>query len=97
MKRKNYYSLLISLIIIGIGSYNFYQQKQEERLLEFEGYEISLIEERVGALYNEEETDIAEDISEDELEELDQLFLDLKEKDLHKENRRRISNMKSIS
>ena len=93
MKRKNYYSLLISLIIIGIGSYNFYQQKQEERLLEFEGYEISIIEERVGALYNEEETDIAEDISEDELEELDQLFLDLKEKDLHKENRRRISNM----
>ena len=93
MKRKNYYSLLISLIIIGIGSYNFYQQKQEERLLEFEGYEITTIEERVEALYNEEKTDIVENITEDELEELDQFFLDLKEKDLHKENKHRISNM----
>ena len=93
MKRKNYYSLLISLIIIGIGSYNFYQQKQEERLLEFEGYEITTIEERVEALYNEEKTDIVENITEDELEELDQIFLDLKEKDLHKENKHRISNM----
>lgn len=93
MKGKSYYALLISLIIIGIGSFNFYQQKQEERLLEFEGYEISIIEDRVEALYNDEKTDIVEDISEDELEELDQLFLDLKEKDLHKENRRRITDM----
>ena len=93
MKGKSYYALLISLIIIGIGSYNFYQQKQEERLLEFEGYEISIIEDRVEALYNDEKTDIVEDISEDELEELDQMFLDLKEKDLHKENRRRITDM----
>ena len=93
MKGKSYYGLLISLIIIGISSFNFYQHKQEERLLEFEGYEITSIEERVEALYNEEKTDIVENITEDELEELDQIFLDLKEKDLHKENKRRISNM----
>ncbi len=93
MKGKSYYGLLITIIIIGISSFNFYQHKQEERLLEFEGYEISAIEERVDALYNEEKTDIVEGIAEDELEELEQLFLDLDEKDLHKENKRRIRDM----
>ena len=93
MKRRSYYILLIGLIIIGIVTINFYQRKQEERMLAFEGYEITTIEERIEALYNEEKTDIIEGITEDELEELDQIFLDLKEKDLYKENKRRISNM----
>lgn len=93
MKGKSYYGVLITLIIVGIASFSFYQRKQEERLLEFEGYEISSIEDRVDALYNKEKTDIVEDISEDEFDDLDQIFLKLEEKDLHKENERRIRDM----
>lgn len=93
MKGKKYYFSLISLIVVGISVFNLYQQKQEERLLEFEGYGITAIEERINALYNEEKTDIIEDISEDELDELDQLLLELENKDLHKENERRIQEM----
>ena len=62
MKRRSYYILIVGLLIVGILTVNFYQRKQEERMLAFEGYEISTIEERIEALYNEEKTDIIEGI-----------------------------------
>ena len=71
MKGKQFYFLLIGLILVGVGSVFLYRQREEQRVLEFEGYEISAIESRVEALYNEERTDIAQGISDDELEEID--------------------------
>ena len=70
MKGKKFYAILIGLIVIGIGSVQLYRQQQEEKALEFEGYEISKIEKRIDALYNEDKTDIEEDISTEELEDL---------------------------
>lgn len=92
MKKTRFYAILFSLIIIGIQSVNLYRNQQEARILEFEGYEITTIEARVDDLYNEEKTDIKENISEEELAELDEMFLDLDEKDLTKQNRRRIND-----
>ena len=49
MKGKQFYFLLISLILVGVGSVFLYRQREEQRVLEFEGYEISTIESRVDA------------------------------------------------
>ena len=93
MKGKKFYFLLIGLILIGIGSIFFYRQREEQRVLEFEGYEISTIESRVEALYNEEKTDLAQEISDEELEELEIIFEELEEKNLSRRSRDRIRDM----
>lgn len=52
MKGKQFYFLLISLILVGVGSVFLYRQREEQRVLEFEGYEITAIESRIESLYN---------------------------------------------
>lgn len=93
MKGKKFYFLLIGLILIGIGSIFFYRQREEQRVLEFEGYEIATIENRVEGLYNEEKTDLAQAISDEELEELEIIFEELDEKSLSRRSRDRIRDM----
>ena len=92
MKGKNFYIILIGLVIIGLTSIFFYQRQQEARFSEFKGYEISEIEERVASLYNEDETDIVKDISENELEELTAVFEDLEEDNFERRNERRLKD-----
>lgn len=93
MKGKKYYLILIGLVIVGIGSVFLYREQREAKILEFEGYEISAIEASVDALYNEEKTDISNDIAEEELEELESTFSELHEKDLSRRSKDRINNM----
>lgn len=93
MKGKKFYAILIGLIVIGIGSVQLYRQQQEEKALEFEGYEISKIEKRIDALYNEDKTDIEEDISTEELEDLEAVFEGLTTQKYSGRNKERIENM----
>ena len=92
MKGKKFYIALIGLFVIGVGSFFIYRQQKEARALEFEGYEIATIEDRVNGLYNDEKTDIKEDI-ESELLNLDQIFVELNEKDLSNRSEKQISEM----
>lgn len=92
MRGKKFYITLIGLLIIGIGSIFIYRKNQDARALEFEGYEIAAIEDRVAALYNDDKTDIQEDIS-SELKELEQIFNELNEKDLSQLSKRQIADM----
>ncbi len=90
MKGKRFYSILIGLITVGIISVVLFRKQQEEKYVAFEGYEITAITDRVGDLYNEDKTDIAENISDDELKAIDQILSDLKEKDFSSENTRHL-------
>lgn len=92
MKGKKFYIALVGLIIIGIGSIVIYRQQQETRALEFEGYEITSIESRVAALFNNEKTDIQKNISV-ELVNLEQTFLELNEKDLSNRTKSEIKDI----
>lgn len=93
MKGKKFYLILVGLVLVGIGSLFVYKQQQEARVLEFEGYEIASIESRVEALYNEDKTDIQENIS-NELMNLEQVFSELSEKDLSYRNEHRIEELR---
>lgn len=95
MKGKQFYFLLISLILVGVGSVFLYRQREEQRVLEFEGYEITAIESRIESLYNEEKTDISQNISEEELEEISIIFEELDEKKLSRRSRDRIKGMEA--
>lgn len=95
MKGKQFYFLLISLILVGVGSVFLYRQREEQRVLEFEGYEITAIESRIESLYNEEKTDISQNISEEELEEISIIFEELDEKNLSRRSRDRIKGMEA--
>lgn len=92
MKGKKFYVTLIGLFILGIVSVFFNRQQEEARALEFEGYEIATIEKRVDTLYNDKKTDIQEDIS-TELIELEQILLELNNKDLSNRSERRLKEM----
>lgn len=92
MKGKKFYIALVGLIIIGIGSIVIYRQQQGTRALEFEGYEITSIKSRVDALFNNEKTDIQKNISV-ELVNLEQIFLELKEKDLSNRTKSEIKDI----
>lgn len=92
MKGKKFYIALIGVFIIGIGSVFIYRQQQETRALEFEGYEIASIESRVEALYNDDKTDIQENIT-TELADLEQVFSELNEKNLSHRSKKRIEDM----
>ena len=93
VKRRSYYILIVGLLIVGILTVNFYQRKQEERMLAFEGYEISTIADRVNALYNEEKTDIADDLTDEEFEDLEIILEDLSTKDLTNSSEKDIQSM----
>lgn len=95
MKGKQFYFLLISLILVGVGSVFLYRQREEQRVLEFEGYEITAIESRIESLYNEEKTDISQNVSEEELEEISIIFEELDEKKLSRRSRDRIKGMEA--
>lgn len=75
---------------MGIISLVLFRKQQEEKYVAFEGYEITAITDRVDDLYNEDKTDIVENISDDELEAIDQILFDLKEKDFSPENERHL-------
>lgn len=94
MKGKKFYLILIGLIVVGISSLFIYKQQQEARALDFEGYEIATIESNVNDLYNEEKTDIKENISE-QLIELEQILNELEEKELSYRNETRIDKMRN--
>ena len=63
------------------------------RTLAFEGYEISTIADRVNALYNEEKTDIADDLTDEEFEDLEIILEDLSTKDLTNSSEKDIQSM----
>lgn len=90
MRGKRFYAILIGLITVGIISLVLFRKQQEEKYVAFEGYEITAITDRVDNLYNEDKTDIVENISDDELEAIDQILFDLKEKDFSPENERHL-------
>lgn len=93
MKGKQFYVLLIGLLLVGFGSIFLYRKQEEQRVLEFEGYEVSVIEDRVDALYNAEKTDIVQDISEEELETLETIFEELEQKKLSRRSRNQIQDL----
>lgn len=90
MKGKKFYVILAGLLVIGIASVFLYREQQEARVLEFEGYGISEIEERVTGLYNEEKTDISENISTEELKNIEGLFVELKDQTFSGRNEQRL-------
>lgn len=92
MKGKKFHVALIGLIIIGMASIFIYRQQQEARALEFEGYEIESIESRVNGLFNDDETDIKEDI-ESELLNLEQIFSELNNKNLSNRSEKHMEKM----
>lgn len=92
MKGKKFHVALIGLIIIGMASIFIYRQQQEARALEFEGYEIESIESRVDGLFNDDETDIKEDI-ESELLNLEQIFSELNNKNLSNRSEKHMEKM----
>ncbi len=94
MKGKRFYVLMIGLLLIGIGSVFFHRQQKEQRILAFESYEISAITGRIDELFNEEKTDIAQDLSEETLEELEILFEELNKKEFSRRSRARIEETK---
>lgn len=93
MRGKKYYALVIGLILVGIGTFVFYRQQQEARILAFEGYEISLIEEEVEALFNADKTDIERDVPEEKWPELETTFLGLMDQDFSGRNERKVQAM----
>ena len=86
MKGKKFYFILVGLITVGVVSLIIFRRQQEEKYIAFEGYEITAITDRVDELYNEDKTDIVKDISDEQLEEIDSILLELKEKDFSSEN-----------
>lgn len=90
MRGKRFYAILIGLITVGIISVVVFRKQQEEKYVAFEGYEITAITDRVDNLYNEDKTDIVENIADDELEAIDKILFDLKEKDFSSKNERHL-------
>ena len=78
--------LIIGLLLIGIGSFFIYNHQQKDRFLKFEGYEVSLIEEKVDKLYNKDRTDLADNLTLDGINEVEQSILDVKDKKISEKN-----------
>lgn len=93
MKGKKFYFILIGLIVVGVASVFLFRQQQESRFMEFEGYEIREIAARVDELYNEDKSDIVENISEEELTEIDDEIAELREQDFSKRNERYLDDV----
>ncbi len=87
--------LIVGLVIVGIGSFFIYNQQQENRFLEFEGYEVSIIDKRVNELYNDEKDDFAQNITTDKFAEINQLILEVDDKDYSEKNKSRFEEIKN--
>lgn len=92
MKGKKLIVTLIGLLIVGFGSVLLYKQQQEARVLEFQGYEIETIESKVNNLFNEEKTDIKEDIT-DEIESLELIIIELQNENLSYQTEKRVKEL----
>ena len=86
VKKSKLTLLIIGLLLIGIGSFFIYNHQQKDRFLKFEGYEVSLIEEKVDKLYNKDRTDLADNLTLDGINEVEQSILDVKDKKISEKN-----------
>lgn len=86
VKKSKSTLLIIGLLLIGIGSFFIYNHQQKDRFLKFEGYEVSLIEEKVDKLYNKDRTDLADNLTLDGINEVEQSILDVKDKKISEKN-----------
>lgn len=86
VKKSKSTLLIIGLLLIGIVSFFIYNHQQKDRFLKFEGYEISLIEEKVDKLYNKDRTDLADNLTLDGINEVEQSILDVKDKKISEKN-----------
>lgn len=95
MKGKKFYFILAGILLVGLSTIYFFRQQREKQFLEFEAYEIASVEAQVDDLYNEDKTDILEDISTEELENIDKLLNDLKVKEYSEKNEQRLDTVES--
>ena len=95
MKGKKFYFILAGILLVGLSTIYFFRQQREKQFLEFEAYEIASVEAQVDDLYNEDKTDILENISIEELEDIDKLLNDLKVKEYSEKNEQRLDTVKS--
>ena len=95
MKGKKFYFILAGILLVGLSTIYFFRQQREKQFLEFEAYEIASVEAQVDGLYNEDKTDILEDISTEELESIDELLHDLKVKEYSNKNEQRLNIVES--
>ena len=87
--------VIVGLLFIGIISIFIYKQQEEKRFSEFEGYEITSIENDVRALYNEDKTDLAKEVTEDKLTKLEQQILDIEKKEYSNTNQSRVNQVRN--
>ena len=92
MKGKKFYVFLVALLLVGLSAVYFFRQKQSEKYLEFEAYEIENIEKQVAGLYNEEKSDLSKDLSTDQLQTIQEDLEELKGKEYRSENQQRLKN-----
>jgi len=95
LKGKKFYFILVGILLVGLSTIYFFRQQREKQFLEFEAYEIASVEAQVDDLYNEDKTDILEDISTEELENIDKLLNDLEGKEYSKKNKQRLNTVES--
>ena len=87
--------LIVGLVIVGIGSFFIYNQQQEKRFLEFEGYEVSIIDKRVNEIYNEDKDDFSQNITAAKFAEINQLIIEVDDKDYGEKNKSRFEEIKN--
>lgn len=95
MKGKKFYFILAGILLVGLSTIYFFRQQREKQFLKFEAYEIASVEAQVDGLYNEDKTDILEDVSTEELESIDELLHDLKVKEYSNKNEQRLNIVES--
>lgn len=86
--------LIVGLIVVGIGSFFIYNRQQENKFLEFEGYEVSIVEKRVEELYNDDKTDLASNLTADKFTEINQLILELEDKEYRPKNQKKLEQVR---
>lgn len=93
MKGKKFYAFLVVLLIIGLSSVYFFRQKQAEKYLEFEAYEIENIEKKIARLYNKEKTDLSEELSIEQFQSIQESLEELKTKEYSPKNQKRLEKV----
>lgn len=83
--------MIVSLIVFGIVGYVLHSRQQESQFLEFEGYQISSLEKKVADLYNEDKTDLSEDITEGLFTEINQLISEAQKKEYSGRNQLKLN------
>lgn len=95
MKGKKYYFILTGILLVGFSAIYFFREQREKQFLEFEAYEIASVEAQVDNLYNEDKTDILEDISTEVFKDIDKLLNDLKVKEYSEKNEQRLDTVEA--